>query len=352
MHQSGADQGRPAAGRATAIAWIRHSADVWSSCGPIRPLRAACARRWTETRRTLERPERRRIQPRLGRPVCEAPVVTLERPRSAPGRTGFCVWDSVWDFARDLWRVAARSEAADEGRKRAITRQFVRWRDPDSNRGHHDFQSCGAASESDRFTGVFADVGRPGDVRAFPHFAVVCRVKRPTAGSVGLFAELQHALRRADTCDRLAEVSRVMSSVPAAADPDEFGGPAPATAPACALCRSARGCTTVASCAAPSGAPGARCAGGQDVRRDRRAGVDVDRPQRGLSKRTTRAASRRAHPPRPPNVPRRRAYSGGGARWRRAREDGIDDRGSDAARAGRDSSWSYTKDYARNSWRW
>ena len=29
----------------------------------------------------------------------------------------------------------------------AYLQAFRGWRDPDSNRGHHDFQSCGAPSE-------------------------------------------------------------------------------------------------------------------------------------------------------------------------------------------------------------
>jgi hypothetical protein len=65
-----------------------------------------------------------------------------------------------------------------------------RWRDPDSNRGHHDFQMCGPVSESALFAGVFGKIGEPADVRVFPHFADVCRTKRPTAGSVGLFVSI------------------------------------------------------------------------------------------------------------------------------------------------------------------
>jgi hypothetical protein len=71
--------------------------------------------------------------------------------------------------------------------KHSIRRHFPRWRDPDSNRGHHDFQSCRLASESDWFAGVFADRGASREVRTFSHFAGYCRTKRPTDPAVGLF---------------------------------------------------------------------------------------------------------------------------------------------------------------------
>ena len=74
------------------------------------------------------------------------------------------------------------------------------WRcagDPDSNRGHHDFQSCGALAESARFAAGFVRLGPSGVVRVFPYFAVVCRGKRPTAGSVGPFVALDHATHAA-----------------------------------------------------------------------------------------------------------------------------------------------------------
>jgi hypothetical protein len=35
-----------------------------------------------------------------------------------------------------------------------------KWRGPESNRRHHDFQSCGVASESGCFAGIFGDKNR------------------------------------------------------------------------------------------------------------------------------------------------------------------------------------------------
>jgi DnaB helicase-like protein len=45
------------------------------------------------------------------------------------------------------------------------------WRDPDSNRGHHDFQSCGPPTEFARFAGRFGDLVVSG---RDPCFAVLC----------------------------------------------------------------------------------------------------------------------------------------------------------------------------------
>ena len=49
------------------------------------------------------------------------------------------------------------------------------------------FQSCGVASESARCAGLFIDLAVLDGVQLFPHFALVCGMKTPTAGSVGLF---------------------------------------------------------------------------------------------------------------------------------------------------------------------
>ena len=75
----------------------------------------------------------------------------------------------------------------------AVLRAFRGWRDPDSNRGHHDFQSCGLAYEFRLIPRDFGGLGMFGVVRVLPHFAVVCRVKRPTEGSVGLFGPVSSA---------------------------------------------------------------------------------------------------------------------------------------------------------------
>jgi hypothetical protein len=98
-----------------------------------------------------------------------------------------------------------------EARNPAAIGLCARWRDPDSNRGHHDFQSCGAATEFARFTGIFVDVGLSGSVRAFPYFAAFCRMKRPTEGSVGLLVGLRHSLRLARVRPA-AEVSSAMAA--------------------------------------------------------------------------------------------------------------------------------------------
>ena len=47
----------------------------------------------------------------------------------------------------------------------------LRWRDPDSNRGHHDFQSCGAGSE---VWPICREFLRPGGVSPVPGFPGFC----------------------------------------------------------------------------------------------------------------------------------------------------------------------------------
>src|SRR5436189_6251740 len=55
-------------------------------------------------------------------------------------------WETGRDFDPDR-----RLRGAAEGTKKAlITRAFAEWRDPDSNRGHHDFQSCALPTELSR----------------------------------------------------------------------------------------------------------------------------------------------------------------------------------------------------------
>jgi Phage integrase family len=61
------------------------------------------------------------------------------------------------------------------------------WRDPDSNRGHHDFQMCTDYSESRRFAVLSCGSEPISRVRRFPDFAAVCRTLRPTAVAVGPF---------------------------------------------------------------------------------------------------------------------------------------------------------------------
>ena len=79
-----------------------------------------------------------------------------------------------------------------------------RWRDPDSNRGHHDFQSCGPALEiRPDLQGILAVSAASRASAIFPHFAPVSRAIRPTARSVGLFAALDH-LDRGSRVPRLA----------------------------------------------------------------------------------------------------------------------------------------------------
>ena len=63
----------------------------------------------------------------------------------------------------------------------------VGWRDPDSNRGHHDFQSCFLDARVPRIAGDSHDPRRLAPVDTFPDFASVCRSLRPTKAVVGLF---------------------------------------------------------------------------------------------------------------------------------------------------------------------
>src|SRR3954447_15219415 len=66
-----------------------------------------------------------------------------------------------WETGRDFdpeWRL----RGAEQGTKKAlITRAFAEWRDPDSNRGHHDFQSCGRGPLTGRKSLHFAVLGEP-----------------------------------------------------------------------------------------------------------------------------------------------------------------------------------------------
>jgi hypothetical protein len=48
------------------------------------------------------------------------------------------------------WRVAAHLGRVASARNLPICRSLQRWRDPDSNRGHHDFQSCALPTELSR----------------------------------------------------------------------------------------------------------------------------------------------------------------------------------------------------------
>src|SRR5687767_1775898 len=87
----------------------------------------------------------------------------------------------------------------------------------------------------------FVDLAVLDGVQIFPHFPVVCRMKRPTAGSVGLFVVTAHSLRGAalgpaaevgaDDVERVLEgCGRTLVVVPAAADVhDELGGREPAS---------------------------------------------------------------------------------------------------------------------------
>jgi hypothetical protein len=96
---------------------------------------------------------------------------------------------------RSCARIPTRAWASGRGRNRLVCRMFREWRDPDSNRGHHDFQSCEVTPESAGFADIFGAPTCPDGVRVFPYFADVCRAKRPTAGSVGLFVALDDATR-------------------------------------------------------------------------------------------------------------------------------------------------------------
>src|SRR3954465_13683810 len=73
--------------------------------------------------------------------------------------------------------------------------QPARWRGPESNRRHHDFQSCGVVTGCARFAGNFAGCEVRTTRLSFPYFADFVPTKRPTAARVGLFVALDsHAL--------------------------------------------------------------------------------------------------------------------------------------------------------------
>ena len=65
-------------------------------------------------------------------------------------------------------RPSARAECRRRRRREhALNCRAFAVGDPDSNRGHHDFQSCRAAAESGRFAGSFAGFAMSGSVRIF-----------------------------------------------------------------------------------------------------------------------------------------------------------------------------------------
>jgi hypothetical protein len=76
------------------------------------------------------------------------------------------------------WRVATQPWSTSRPRKAVICRPFMEWRDPDSNRGHHDFQAPAQGGERCWFAGVSQEQGVAG-CRLFP---AVPRRFRPRAG--------------------------------------------------------------------------------------------------------------------------------------------------------------------------
>src|SRR4051794_29349373 len=55
-----------------------------------------------------------------------------------------------WETGPKSERERATSSVCSGTEKALISRAFVEWRDPDSNRGHHDFQSCALPTELSR----------------------------------------------------------------------------------------------------------------------------------------------------------------------------------------------------------
>jgi hypothetical protein len=66
------------------------------------------------------------------------------------------------------WRVAAQIRTLSRRRKVPSCRVFAKWRDPDSNRGHHDFQAPGAGRRKVRICRDGVTVARRPDARGFP----------------------------------------------------------------------------------------------------------------------------------------------------------------------------------------
>src|SRR5829696_2466863 len=146
-------------------------------------------------------------------PTTTEVVVTssLTRPRTLIS-TGLSVSNSKYTGVRVPNRVPVdRLAGAVREAVNPATMRASEWRDPDSNRGHHDFQSCGAAAESGVFAGGFVGLRASGGVHVFPHFAVVCRVKRPTRGSVGLFVAPGQPRPDASGSSANAEVPTVLT---------------------------------------------------------------------------------------------------------------------------------------------
>jgi hypothetical protein len=84
-------------------------------------------------------------------------------------------------------------EASDNAGKQEI-KSLRGWRDPDSNRGHHDFQSCCARLRILLFARHLTVSGVAPGPAVFPDFAPVSLGLRPTARAVGLFVAPASAL--------------------------------------------------------------------------------------------------------------------------------------------------------------
>jgi hypothetical protein len=108
-------------------------------------------------RRAGFEPRRSRVPVRVCRPRIGGLEPDLRQRRVLPPGHG--------PIRGPLEGVAARGRAAE---KRGLEPK-TRWRDPNSNRGHHDFQSCGAGAEPGGVAGPSVGFGIPQAVRVFPH---------------------------------------------------------------------------------------------------------------------------------------------------------------------------------------
>jgi len=109
------------------------------------------------------RPRRLQADARRVGPARIDPRNRLRHPRRHPQRPAPCPSTGCrrWRQSATDAETASRSSSVPptSARKLPIRRIFSLWRDPDSNRGHHDFQSIRRTSRKVRFCGPFVCSG-------------------------------------------------------------------------------------------------------------------------------------------------------------------------------------------------
>ena len=145
---------------------------------PIRPRLTGTSQ--PSPRRPLHRriPSGRRSHWSLGRHRTND--LEQARPASRRGRSPIgAVWDRQWDHAPQNALRGPSNDPTERGQNLRISRQNKRWRDPDSNWGHHDFQSCALPTELSRRTSCNSALAWVSWPAAFPSMGPGVGLTRP-----------------------------------------------------------------------------------------------------------------------------------------------------------------------------